>query len=74
MEEIILNRVYEHYKGGKYLVLGVAEESTNARTGTQVVIYISLTYGKMKCRDLQEFLELVSWPDGQMKPRFIPAE
>ncbi|HEX5774683.1 MAG TPA: DUF1653 domain-containing protein [Candidatus Paceibacterota bacterium] len=74
MEEIRLNHVYEHHKGGKYLVFGVAEESTNARKGNKVVLYVSLTYGKMKCRDLEEFTEVVEWPDGQRRSRFIPTE
>lgn len=74
MSEVHLNQIYEHHKGGKYLVLSVAEESTNARKGNQVVIYVSLTFGKVKCRDLEEFLEIVEWPDGEKRSRFILAE
>ncbi len=73
MEQILPNRVYEHHKGGRYLVLSVAEESTNARKGNEVVVYVSLTYGKVKCRDLSEFTELVVWPDGEKRPRFVIA-
>ena len=74
MEELLLNHVYIHHKGGKYLVLALADESTNDRKGNKVVVYVSLTYGKIKCRDLREFIEIVKWPDGDMKPRFVPAE
>ena len=65
------NVVYEHFKGGKYLVLFVAEDSTNARKGTKLVVYISLTYGAIKIRELSEFTELVEWPDGTKGPRFV---
>lgn len=74
MEEIRLNHVYEHHKGGKYLVLGIAEESTNARKGNRVVIYVSLTYGKVRCRDLEEFTEVIEWPDGESRPRFVATK
>lgn len=66
--------LYDHYKGGKYRVLFVAEDSTNDRDGNQVVVYESLTYHVMKCRDLTEFVEPVEWPDGTMRPRFVPVE
>lgn len=65
------NKVYAHYKGGKYLVLFLADESTNARTGNKVVVYVSLTYGAIKCRDLSEFTEIIEWPDGIKRPRFV---
>jgi len=74
MENIPTNCIYEHHKGGKYYVLSVAQETTNARLGAKVVIYVSLTYGILKVRDLSEFIELVEWPDGERRPRFKPAE
>lgn len=75
MNEVIAqNKKYIHYKGDEYLVLFQAEESTNARAGDQVVVYVSLTYGKIKCRDLQEFTEMMTWPDGKRRSRFIIAE
>lgn len=72
--DLPLNRVYDHYRGGKYLVLAVAEETTNARKGGKVVLYVSLTYGRLKARDFDEFIEEVEWPDGSRKPRFIPGD
>lgn len=71
MEEPILNRVYKHYKDGRYFILAVARESTNARQDRRVVVYVSLTYGIVRCRDLDEFNEIVEWPDGSKKPRFV---
>lgn len=71
MEELVPNRVYKHYKEGRYLVLAVADDSTNARMGNRVVIYVSLTYGTIKCRDLKEFTEIVEWADGSKRPRFV---
>lgn len=66
------NTVYLHHKGGRYLVLCVADESTNIRKAEgSVVVYVSLTHGRIKVRDVLEFLELVRWPDGEMRPRFV---
>ena len=65
--------MYRHYKGGKYLVLFVADDSTNKREGNKVVVYASLAHGTINCRDLNEFTEIVAWPDGGQKPRFIGA-
>lgn len=59
--------VYEHFKGGHYLVLGVAEDS---RDGESLVVYIRL-YGAegnpMGARPLREFVGLVETPDGTLK-------
>lgn len=74
MSEVKTQQMYLHYKGGKYVVLFVVDESTNARVGSKVVVYMSLTYGKVKCRDLSEFTEEVQWPDGSRKPRFVLME
>ena len=71
MQNIELGKVYKHYKGGRYLVLHLVEESTNARKGNVGVIYVSLTYGTIKHRDLKEFIEEVEWPDGITRSRFI---
>jgi len=55
-------------------VLFIADESTNERIGNKVVVYVSLTFGVVKCRDESEFIEIVEWPDGSKKQRFIPVE
>ena len=74
MQPIELGKIYKHYKGGRYLVLHLVEESTNARKGNIGVIYVSLTYGTIKHRDLKEFIEEVEWPDNIKRPRFIPED
>lgn len=73
-DELKTHAMYDHYKGGKYMVLVVGYESTNARTPGRVVIYVSLKYAQVKCRDYEEFVEMVKWPDGNMAPRFKLAE
>jgi hypothetical protein len=73
-ESIQVGNVYAHHGGGKYVVLHVVEDSTNARAGSLGVVYVSLTYGKIKYRDLIEFTEDVEWPDGKRRPRFTLVE
>ena len=55
----LMGDLYLHYKGGVYRVLHYAEESTNARAGEQVVVYLSLKYGTVHTRDLSEWVERV---------------
>jgi len=71
MDQIILGKIYKHHKGGRYLVLHIVDESTNTLVGKKGVVYVSLTYGLIKHRDLEEFIEIVEWPDGEKRPRFI---
>ncbi len=67
----IPGKIYRHQKGGRYTVLHIADDSTNKREGNKVVVYVSLTYGTVKCRDLEEFMQVVVWPDGKKRPRFV---
>lgn len=57
--------VYVHYKGGRYRVLFDARVSTNGCEGSWVVVYVSLTTGRVHARDVAEFHE----PVGDV-PRF----
>jgi len=59
--------LYEHYKGNKYQVLGVAVHS---ETLEELVVYKAL-YGEglTWVRPLKMFLEMVE-VKGEMKPRF----
>lgn len=71
MREIMVNRVYRHFKGGYYLVLDVAN---NSETGEKYVVYRSL-YGKgeLWVRPLDMFLSKVDQakcPDIEQKYRF----
>lgn len=67
---------WRHYKGGRYLVLGVAE--THEHNGDLDVVYLSCTTGKLvtrplrrDSRDQDSWADDVSWPDGQQRSRFI---
>lgn len=61
--------VYQHYKGGKYLVLGVAKHS---ETKEDLVVYVTLydnAMASMWVRPLAMFTEEVL-VDGKKVPRF----
>lgn len=66
--------LYRHHRGGLYTLLFVADESTNARIGQTAAVYVSLTNGKIRVRDAGEFFEVVEWPDGVTRPRFVREE
>lgn len=58
---------YQHYKGGHYRVLGVAQHS---ETGEELVVYHSLDeHRRLWVRPLGMFRETVV-VDGQTVPRF----
>ncbi len=59
--------LYEHYKGGRYQVLGVGR--MEAEPNQEVVVYKSLTDGTMWVRPLASFLESVDG-EGYMGLRF----
>jgi hypothetical protein len=58
--------LYEHYKGGKYRLIGVAKHT---ETGESLVVYESLTYNSMWVRPAAMFEENVV-VDGVEVPRF----
>lgn len=65
--------VYQHYKGGKYLVLGVAKHS---ETKEDVVVYVTLyenDMASMWVRPLEMFTENVVH-EGETVPRFRKVE
>ncbi|NCS97602.1 MAG: DUF1653 domain-containing protein [Candidatus Pacebacteria bacterium] len=60
---------YQHYKGGKYLVLGVAKHS---ETKEDLVVYVTLyenDMASMWVRPLVMFIEDVEF-NGKIVPRF----
>lgn len=72
-------RPFIHYKGGRYLMVGVAE--THEHNGDKDVVYISLNHGKMvtrplrrDSRDQDSWEDIIEWPDGNRRQRFEPAD
>ncbi|AMJ42198.1 DUF1653 domain-containing protein [Anaerotignum propionicum] len=69
--DIIIGGIYEHYKGKKYCVVGVAKHS---ETLEEMVVYRQL-YGEygLWVRPKEMFLEMVII-EGQEMPRFRLAQ
>lgn len=68
---IVINGVYEHYKGFRYKVLTIARHS---ETLEELVVYQAL-YGEegIWIRPLAMFLESIEM-NGQFQPRFKPIK
>ncbi|MBI2599807.1 DUF1653 domain-containing protein [Candidatus Daviesbacteria bacterium] len=72
MKKDILAGVYQHYKGGLYLVLGLARHT---ETNEKLVVYIPLytnkshTGPRIQVRPLKMFFEKVE-TRGKKQPRF----
>lgn len=60
--------VYDHFKGGVYMVDRVLRW---AEDGEPVVSYLSLTEGSWHGRRCSEWAEVVQWPDGKFRSRFV---
>jgi hypothetical protein len=71
---VLPGQIYQHKNNHKYRVLHVVHDSTNAREGRQGVVYQSLDDRNINYRDLVEFEEVVEWPDGKMRSRFVLDE
>lgn len=68
--------LYRHYGGHLYLVLAEGKDSNNDRNHEPTVIYISLDdprKGQLNVRRTKEFREVIAWPDGVQRHRFVKA-
>jgi hypothetical protein len=62
---------YLHYKGGWYRVLFMAMHTETKET---LVVYISLKTGGIFARPEKMWSEEVTWPNGDLRSRFISEE
>jgi hypothetical protein len=60
--------LHDHFKGGIYLATQLA---TSTDTGEAMVVYCSVIYGTWHVRRSDEWNEVVWWPDGKMRSRFV---
>ena len=72
MEEraVFISCIYRHFKGGEYMVIGVA---THTETNERLVVYMDLESDKTWARPYAEFLSKVDrkkYPDAQQDYRF----
>jgi len=59
--------IYDHFKGGVYRVTKIAMFAN----GELFVDYISMTTGQDFGRFVSEWCEVVRWPDGRYRSRFV---
>jgi hypothetical protein len=69
----VLPGVYRHWKGKFYLVTGeVRDDDTEEIKVLYVPLYkVEGANTRQSTRKINIFTELVQWPDGQMRPRFV---
>lgn len=61
--------IYDHFKGGVYLVTGHALWASGA--GELNVEYLSMVHGTKHNRLATQWCEVVAWPDGLFRSRFV---
>jgi hypothetical protein len=68
--------IFRHYKGGKYILLFVAE--THHHNGDLDAVYVSMTTGKIVTRPYKRdsrnddsWTDVIEWPDGEHRMRFV---
>lgn len=71
MNDIKKGEIYQHYKGGRYFVEGVA---TNMHDGKQMVVYMSIDFGRLFVREYDDFCSEVELSGGQTVKRFARWE
>jgi hypothetical protein len=63
--------IWDHFKAGIYVSTQVV---TNVETHELMVVYCSTIYGTWFVRRCDEWNELVEWPDGKYRSRFVLRE
>jgi len=61
--------IYDHFKGGVYKVNGLASWASG--DGELVVHYTSLLHGTDHVRFVEQWCEVVQWPDKKFRSRFV---
>ena len=61
--------VYDHFKGGVYLIRDFSSWASG--DGELVVEYLSLLFGSKHTRLASQWREVVRWPDGRYRSRFV---
>lgn len=61
--------IYDHFKGGVYVSLDATPWA--GEDNWHVVRYLSINYGTPHTRFAHEWNEVVQWPDGAYRSRFI---
>jgi len=60
--------IYDHFKGGSYISTQVV---TDVDTNKPSVVYCSTVRGTWFVRPCDQWNELVEWPDGKYRSRFV---
>lgn len=60
--------IYDHYKGGVYMADRVLQWEED---GAPIVSYLSMTIGRWFGRRCAEWAEVVQWPDGKYRSRYV---
>jgi hypothetical protein len=63
------NGIWDHFKGGVYLKTG--HGSWASGDGEPVIEYISMIYGTKHYRLASQWCDVVQWPDGGYRSRFV---
>lgn len=61
--------IYDHFKGGVYLIRGHSLWASG--NGEPVVEYLSMLFGTKHTRLVSQWCEVVKWPDGKYRSRFV---
>ena len=62
---------HRHFKGGRYFLLGHARHEQSME---MMVVYLDPSTGLVWTREAQVWNAIVEWPDGEMRPRFVPID